>query len=98
MKEPQILRFKGLRDRSTNQLMDKASYIEMLGRMKIDNFRVHINTGVAYYAYATHVCCIRDIFRLCNIYGLHTRNISRMQYLCVAYAKYVACATDYHKM
>ena len=40
------------------------------------------------------ICCIREIFRVCNMHMLHTQNISRMQHAYVAYAKYFAYATS----
>ena len=35
-----------------------------------------------YFAYATCICRIREIFRVCNKHMSHTRNISLMQHPC----------------
>ena len=51
----------------------------VLHRRDISRMRHMLVAYAKYFAYATYACCIREIFRVCNICMLHTRNISRMQ-------------------
>ena len=92
---------KNVKKKQTNKKKNKQKTIlwrtDSGSDWKVAQFRVQSNTGVAHFVYATQVCCIHKIFCVCNTLMLHTQNMSRMQQTYVAYAKYVAYATDFHE-